>query len=158
MWKFSTSGPVFSSCLTYTRTNGDFITFGCHNHHSYHLKHIEDGNVQEEFRNKHSSQIFATPFKFKDSYIVYAATDGHLQIIDFVDKQIVCEIKLPGELFSTPLVLGDEIFIGCRDNYLYCLNVSILWKIKRSLFCFLLNWLLYLNTINSWRQSNVIII
>merc|ERR1719270_2768919 len=32
-------------------------------------------------------------------------------------------LRLGGEVFSSPLLLGNRLFVGCRDNYLYCLNI-----------------------------------
>eukprot|EP00850_Spirogloea_muscicola_P014145 SM000099S25251 [mRNA] locus=s99:525788:532822:- [translate_table: standard] len=31
--------------------------------------------------------------------------------------------KLPGEVFSSPVMLGGHIYVGCRDDYLYCLEL-----------------------------------
>ena len=33
-------------------------------------------------------------------------------------------VRLPGEVFSAPLLLGDTVVVGCRDNFLYCLQIS----------------------------------
>ena len=32
-------------------------------------------------------------------------------------------LRLGGEVFSSPLLLGNRLVVGCRDNYLYCLNI-----------------------------------
>eukprot|EP00850_Spirogloea_muscicola_P023353 SM000350S13033 [mRNA] locus=s350:72796:76967:- [translate_table: standard] len=31
--------------------------------------------------------------------------------------------KMPGEVFSSPVMLGGHIYVGCRDDYLYCLEL-----------------------------------
>ena len=38
---------------------------------------------------------------------------------------LVCgqSVVLPGELFSSPVVLGPWVVLGCRDDHLYCLKV-----------------------------------
>ncbi|XP_042427531.1 putative acyl-activating enzyme 19 [Zingiber officinale] len=31
--------------------------------------------------------------------------------------------KLPGDIFSSPVMVGGRIFVGCRDDYVHCLTV-----------------------------------
>lgn len=33
------------------------------------------------------------------------------------------ERDLPGEIFSSPVMIGGRMFVGCRDDYLHCLEV-----------------------------------
>lgn len=33
-------------------------------------------------------------------------------------------IDLPGDIFSSPLMVGGRIFVGCRDDRLHCLTVT----------------------------------
>ncbi|KAG8094108.1 hypothetical protein GUJ93_ZPchr0012g20520 [Zizania palustris] len=33
-------------------------------------------------------------------------------------------IDLPGDIFSSPLMVGGRIFVGCRDDQLHCLTIS----------------------------------
>lgn len=33
-------------------------------------------------------------------------------------------LKLDGDIFSSPIMLGGVIFVGCRDDYLHCLAVE----------------------------------
>ncbi|XP_039129291.1 putative acyl-activating enzyme 19 isoform X1 [Dioscorea cayenensis subsp. rotundata] len=32
-------------------------------------------------------------------------------------------MNLPGDVFSSPVMIGGRIFVGCRDDYVHCLNV-----------------------------------
>ena len=48
---------------------------------------------------------------------------------------IVKQFKLPGKIFSSPIILKNilnelTLFVGCRDNYLYCLNITLKYKKK----------------------------
>ncbi|XP_066372727.1 uncharacterized protein [Miscanthus floridulus] len=38
--------------------------------------------------------------------------------------QGVASIKLPGDIFSSPLMVGGHIFVGCRDDRLHCLTIT----------------------------------
>ncbi|XP_025811498.1 putative acyl-activating enzyme 19 isoform X2 [Panicum hallii] len=39
--------------------------------------------------------------------------------------QGLASIDLPGDIFSSPLMVGGRIFAGCRDDRLHCLTVSM---------------------------------
>ena len=38
--------------------------------------------------------------------------------------QGVASINLPGDIFSSPLMVGGRIFVGCRDDRLHCLTIT----------------------------------
>ncbi|KAH7296144.1 hypothetical protein KP509_26G011000 [Ceratopteris richardii] len=38
--------------------------------------------------------------------------------------QFLSVLKLPGDIFSSPIMLGGRIFVGCRDDNVYCLAIS----------------------------------
>ncbi|XP_006655708.2 putative acyl-activating enzyme 19 [Oryza brachyantha] len=38
--------------------------------------------------------------------------------------QGIAAIDLPGDIFSSPLMVGGRIFVGCRDGQLHCLTIS----------------------------------
>jgi len=35
------------------------------------------------------------------------------------------KLKLPRDIFSSPLMIGGRIFVGCRDDYLHCVALEI---------------------------------
>ncbi|KAJ0964414.1 hypothetical protein J5N97_029536 [Dioscorea zingiberensis] len=37
--------------------------------------------------------------------------------------QVLAVMNLPGDIFSSPVMIGGRIFVGCRDDYVHCLNV-----------------------------------
>ena len=50
--------------------------------------------------------------------------NGNVFILDLAMGRTLTTIKLPGEIFSSPVIVGDRIVIGCRDNNVYCLKVN----------------------------------
>ena len=50
-------------------------------------------------------------------------TNGSIFILDIATGKILATTKLPGEIFSSPLIVGDQIVVGCRDNNVYCLKL-----------------------------------
>lgn len=51
--------------------------------------------------------------------------NGNVFIVDLSTGRILATIKLPGKIFSSPLIIGDQVVIGCRDNSVYCLKINI---------------------------------
>lgn len=50
--------------------------------------------------------------------------NGNVFILDLTMGRTLATTRLPGEIFSSPLIVGDRIVIGCRDNNVYCLKVN----------------------------------
>lgn len=50
--------------------------------------------------------------------------NGNVFIMDMTTGEILATTKLSGEIFSSPLIIGDRIVMGCRDNNIYCLKVN----------------------------------
>lgn len=38
--------------------------------------------------------------------------------------QEFARLKLEGDVFSSPVMIGGKIFVGCRDDYLHCIAVE----------------------------------
>lgn len=55
---------------------------------------------------------------------VAASTNGVLYLIDIEKGDLLHKYELPGELFSSPLVVNDHIIVGCRDDFVYCLKIN----------------------------------
>lgn len=72
------------------------------------------------------SQIYSTPklitLDDKD-YLISCTTTGFINLLDF-NGFFINSLKLNGEVFSSPLIINNEIYIGCRDNYFYSLNAN----------------------------------
>ena len=45
-------------------------------------------------------------------------------IFDLRSGEVLASCQLPGEVFSSPVVVGDYLVVGCRDDYVYCLEIS----------------------------------
>lgn len=57
--------------------------------------------------------------------VALASTDGTVWILDAGrGGRALARFRLPGELFSTPAVHGRSLVVGCRDDRVYCLNVT----------------------------------
>jgi acyl-CoA synthetase len=124
LWKYETEGEIFST-FSFQKLNSfeTGIIFGCHDKKLRYIKFNNKINsVELKWTCELNSQLFSTP-KFTDgNMIVSCSTDGHINFIDSLTGTVQHCHKLPGEIFSTPLIIGQRIFVGCRNNYLYCIE------------------------------------
>lgn len=71
--------------------------------------------------------ISSTPNVIKmenETYVIAPTTSGNIFFINYYESEIVERMDLPGEVFSSPAVDGKEMYIGCRDNYVYCIAIK----------------------------------
>ncbi|XP_007944405.1 beta-alanine-activating enzyme [Orycteropus afer afer] len=123
VWQFSTSGPIFSSPCT--SASEQEIFFGSHDCFIYCCN--MQGHLQWKFEA--TSRVYATPFAFQNhnssdkTLLAAASTDGKLWILESKSGQLQSVYELPGEVFSSPVVWESTLTIGCRNNYVYCLDL-----------------------------------
>ncbi|XP_030305537.1 beta-alanine-activating enzyme [Calypte anna] len=135
VWQFPTNGPVFSSPCISGLTEQE-IFFGSHDCCIYccNMK----GNLLWKFEA--TSRVYGTPFIFQSdelkNKILLAAvsTDGKVWILNAKNGTAEGVEKLPGEVFSSPVVWGTKLVVGCRNDYVYCLDLYIRGK-KEQLRC-----------------------
>lgn len=46
-------------------------------------------------------------------------------MIEVESKEILQRIQLPNEIFSSPILVNNRIFVGCRDNNIYCIKIYL---------------------------------
>lgn len=34
------------------------------------------------------------------------------------------KMELPGDIFSSPVMIGGHVYVGCRDDYVHCLKLN----------------------------------
>ncbi|NXL95285.1 ACSF4 enzyme, partial [Alectura lathami] len=129
VWQFSTNGPVFSSPCISSLTKQE-IFFGSHDRFIYCCN--MEGNLLWKFEA--TSSVYGTPFVFQSddlkNKILLAAvsTDGKVWILNARTGTAEGVDKLPGEVFSSPVVWGTKLVVGCRNDYVYCLDLYITGK------------------------------
>lgn len=147
LWDFSTEGPVFSSpCISSLEslTNSQkvfktprstptspptnhVVTCGSHDGHIYCLT-AANGSLLWKFQT--TGKVFSIPFMFDGTpwgfgtLVAVCCTDGTVWILDGEIGTLKAALSLPGELFSSPVVWGQTLVVGCRNDYVYCLELS----------------------------------
>ncbi|KXJ82257.1 hypothetical protein RP20_CCG014722 [Aedes albopictus] len=123
LWQISTEGNVFSSPQVLYPDNGRTaeILFGCHDKHLYCYSwtgKYSESPVQK-WKLPLQSPIYATPC-IANGLAVVCSTSGWVNLVCLLSGEIIGLLKLGGEVFSSPLVVGQNvIYVGCRDNNLY---------------------------------------
>ncbi|KAM9831351.1 beta-alanine-activating enzyme [Neosynchiropus ocellatus] len=127
LWQHLTKAPVFSSpSVTPDRS---FVLCGSHDG-LLHCLSPSDGSHVWSFQT--SGTVYSSPFVFEGStagrsgtLVCVASTDGTLYVLDCEDGRMLTSHRLPGELFSSPVVYDGHVVIGCRNDYVYCLKLSV---------------------------------
>ncbi|KAM6261663.1 beta-alanine-activating enzyme isoform 2-T2 [Porphyrio hochstetteri] len=129
VWHFSTNGPVFSSPCISSLTKQE-VFFGSHDCFVYCCN--MEGDLLWKFEA--TSSVYGTPFVFQSddlkNRILLAAvsTDGKVWILNAKSGTAEGTDKLPGEVFSSPVVWGTKLVVGCRNDYVYCLDLHVTGK------------------------------
>ncbi|XP_071371684.1 beta-alanine-activating enzyme [Centroberyx affinis] len=127
LWQFLTKGPVFSSpCVTPDQQR---VLCGSHDGCLYCLN-CADGSLVWTFQT--SGKVYSSPCVFDGTtwgrrgiLVGLASTDGTVWILDGQDGLLVASLTLPGELFSSPVVWEHSLVVGCRNDYVYCIELTV---------------------------------
>ncbi|XP_043918422.1 beta-alanine-activating enzyme [Protopterus annectens] len=125
LWQFATCGPVFSSPC-FKKLTVPMLYCGSHDNFVYCLN--IDGKLVWKFKT--SSKVYATPFVFTIPNLYYgplvtvASTDGNVWVLDAETGELKASHLLPGEVFSSPVLWERRLIVGCRNDYVYCLELS----------------------------------
>ncbi|KAJ3659027.1 hypothetical protein Zmor_010736 [Zophobas morio] len=114
--EFKSNGYLYSSLIRYN----DMIIFGSHNHSLYILE-IDNGHPKIK-KIVELNDVLTTPCVFSDR-IAVAGNSGRIFLVDF-EGAVVADTLVPGNIFSSIVVHDQRLFVGCRDNNLYCIEVK----------------------------------
>lgn len=128
LWRCSVGGNVFSSFeIIRNRDTTVSVIFGCYDRNVYCLHVSEKANDEYSiaWRLSMEGQIFATPILLSNEFVLTCDTNGQVLVFRWLDGSIMGTYKADGQIFSSPAVCAkDRVFVGCRNNNLYCLQLS----------------------------------
>ena len=67
------------------------------------------------------------------SYLVclcVCSTTGYIYMLDAANGGVLGTYKLSQDIFSSPVVVGDHIVVGCRDDNVYCIQVHLVQELE----------------------------
>uniref|UniRef100_A0A8C3R3D4 Beta-alanine-activating enzyme n=1 Tax=Cyanoderma ruficeps TaxID=181631 RepID=A0A8C3R3D4_9PASS len=131
IWKSHLGKPLFSS----PHCNENYLYVGCVDGNLYCYTH--SGEKVWQFST--NGPVFSSPclssltkqeifFGSHDCFIYCCnmeavSTDGKVWILNAKTGTAEGVDKLPGEVFSSPVVWGTKLVVGCRNDYVYCLDL-----------------------------------
>ena len=71
--------------------------------------------------------IFAAPIALVTNdklVILLCTTAGEVLLLDVGSSHVLATIRLHGEIYSSPICCGSCIYLGCRDDHLYAIQLS----------------------------------
>ncbi|XP_046368705.2 beta-alanine-activating enzyme-like [Haliotis rufescens] len=74
-------------------------------------------------RTCRSQEGSAAPQQDVHPVVYVASTSGNLTALCVATGQQLASTCLPGEVFSSPIVVDGRLVVGCRDNNIYCFTV-----------------------------------
>ncbi|XP_076346955.1 LOW QUALITY PROTEIN: aminoadipate-semialdehyde dehydrogenase [Tachypleus tridentatus] len=133
IWKFQCGGPVFSS-ISYCRgqKNENAIIFGCHDNSIYCVS-LKNGTLIWKFEV--NSPVFSTPcvaeivLNVSSStvkrlqVVTVSSTSGYFYVLSPFSGKLITSHCFPGEIFSSPVMVNNQLLLGCRDNSMYCVEI-----------------------------------
>ncbi|UJR23756.1 hypothetical protein I4U23_026733 [Adineta vaga] len=122
-WTFETNGPLFSSPCLFNNT----LFIGCHDQYLYAIDLSNEQQGILQWKCLFPSMIYASPFVCNHGQmLIVGSTNGCLCVLKSQTGERVCETQVEGEgLFSSPVFYLNHIFIGSRDDYLYCYKLEL---------------------------------
>lgn len=127
-----------SKCLeesSLISSNSVCILIGSHDKHLYCL--TNNGHLIWKFEA--DSPVYSTPAilhcrtdessenvgnTLQRNFAVVCSSKGMMYVIDITTGELVTVHNFAGEIFSSPVVVGNSIVAGCRDNNVYCLQLQ----------------------------------
>lgn len=117
-------GHIFSSLKPNNQNSAAY--FGSHNSCLYRL-HFDNDQVQIVNIIQLDSEMSSTPFVYEFSdrtFVICVCNTGVIYVVSAATNSIIFRKQLPDVSFSSPYVFDKKIFIGCRDNNLYCIDIE----------------------------------
>jgi hypothetical protein len=88
-----------------------------------------DEAPKEDFKNAAAEPdaahiVETTSYRSHRQLVVSCDIAGNVVLLEPQSGKLLTQLHLPGPLFSSPVVFGGVICIGCRDDHLYSIEIE----------------------------------
>lgn len=133
LWNQLIDGNIFASSIHFVSSaNSECVNilFGSRNRNLYcHQINTSNGVTEctEVWKFTTTASIRSNPILVNSNhkcYVIVFSSDGMVSILDSVNGQSISQTKISGEIFSSPVIHNGNLFIGSRNNFLYCFGLN----------------------------------
>nr|KAG5705429.1 hypothetical protein BaRGS_004556 [Batillaria attramentaria] len=121
VWRVQTGNAV--KCTPVTDLSSGLLLCGSHDGHLAAL-HCQENRVVWR-QDMGGGSVFASPAVSPDGSTLHVATlAGLVHALKMSSGETVWRKDLKKPVFSSPVVDDDQVYVGCVDGGLYCLNIQ----------------------------------
>ncbi|KAL9142253.1 hypothetical protein ABFS82_14G157000 [Erythranthe guttata] len=139
VWKVKTGGPIFAGPCASRALPSEVLV--CSRDGSIYSFETETSNLI--WKHSIGSPITSSPYvddnsPISDRLICVCDSSGSIYVLR-VDSNAIgdseqntentvrefARLDLQGDIFSSPVMIGGRIFVGCRDNHVYCIALGL---------------------------------
>lgn len=114
--------------------------------HDKHLYCWNGATLEVTWKTELESEIYSIPFcteiklqteNTKHSecslstvlpVVCVCSSNGVAHLLHLLSGKIIANFRFPGDVFSSPVISNNCIIVGCRDDFVYCVQVDIILK------------------------------
>lgn len=130
VWSFQIDGNLFSSIEQFPslmKKGYTNLIFGSQNRFLYCLEMGTKSSCAEAWRILTSAPIRSSVVFLQREPNLLAAifsSDGVVKVINCDNGKLIRQRRINGDVFSTPVIHNELLFVGSRNNSLYCIDLN----------------------------------